>query len=144
MGSVLSATQIREYLKSSPPLLEDFVDLDAQIQPQGVDLSLRSVQEYQTRGQLGLTNKERSISQTSDLKFYDGWLDLTPGCYLVTFNEVVHLPVNVMALGRPRSSLLRMGATVETAVWDAGYNGRSQSLLVIYNPKGIRLAKNVI
>ena len=47
-----------------------------------------------------------------------------------------------MALGRPRSSLLRCGVTVNTAVWDAGYSGRSQSLLVVYNPLGFRLQKD--
>jgi len=31
---------------------------------------------------------------------------------------------------------------VSTAVWDAGYEGRSQSLLVVYNPLGFRLQKN--
>ncbi|HLB27762.1 MAG TPA: deoxyuridine 5'-triphosphate nucleotidohydrolase, partial [Dehalococcoidales bacterium] len=45
-------------------------------------------------------------------------------------------------LGRPRSSLLRCGVTVNTAVWDAGYSGRSQSLLVVYNPLGFRLQKD--
>jgi dUTP pyrophosphatase len=47
-----------------------------------------------------------------------------------------------MALGRPRSSLLRCGVTVGMAVWDAGYSGRSQSLMVVYNPQGFRLQKN--
>ena len=47
-----------------------------------------------------------------------------------------------MALATPRSSLLRCGVTVNTAVWDTGYSGRSQSLLVVYNPRGIRLEKN--
>ena len=47
-----------------------------------------------------------------------------------------------MALARPRSSLLRCGVTVGTAVWDAGYSGRSQSLLVVYNRQGVRLQKN--
>jgi len=45
-------------------------------------------------------------------------------------------------LARPRSSLLRCGVTVGTAVWDAGYNGRSQSMLVVYHPQGFRLQKN--
>jgi len=52
------------------------------------------------------------------------------------------LPNNVMALARPRSSLLRCGVTVDTAVWDAGYSGRSQSLMVVYHPQGFRLQKN--
>lgn len=47
-----------------------------------------------------------------------------------------------MAMALPRSSLLRCGATLDTAVWDPGYNGRSQSLLVVHNPHGIRIKKN--
>ena len=47
-----------------------------------------------------------------------------------------------MALARPRSSLLRCGVSVGTAVWDAGYSGRSQSLLVVYNTRGFRVQKN--
>ncbi len=71
-----------------------------------------------------------------------GFIHLAPGIYSVTFNEVVHLPENIMALATPRSSLLRCGVTVNTAVWDAGYSGRSQSLLVVYNPQGFKLQRN--
>ena len=69
-------------------------------------------------------------------------LDLMPGAYVITFNEIVNLPKNVMALGAPRSSLLRCGVTVHTAVWDAGYSGRSQSLMVVYNPFHFRVQRN--
>jgi len=65
-----------------------------------------------------------------------------PGHYLVTFNEVVSLPRWLMALGRPRSSLLRMGVSLHTAVWDAGYGGRSQALLVVHNVAGFRLQRD--
>ena len=71
-----------------------------------------------------------------------GFLYLAPGIYIVTYNEIVHLPAEVMALGRPRSSLLRSGVAVHNAVWDAGYRGRSQSLLAVYNPQGFRLERN--
>jgi dUTP pyrophosphatase len=47
-----------------------------------------------------------------------------------------------MALARPRSSLLRCGVNIGTAVWDAGYSGRSQSLMLVYNPRGFRIQKN--
>ena len=60
----------------------------------------------------------------------------------MTFNEVVNLPLNIMALGRPRSSLLRSGVSIHTAVWDAGYNGRSQALLVVYHPDGYRVQRD--
>jgi dUTP pyrophosphatase len=69
-------------------------------------------------------------------------VDLLPGCYLVTYNEVVNLPRGIMALARPRSSLLRCGVSIHNAVWDAGYSGRSQSLMVVYNTEGFRLYRN--
>ena len=41
----------------------------------------------------------------------------------------------------PRSSLLRMGVHVPTAVWDAGYAGRGEGLLEVGNPHGVRLQR---
>ena len=88
-------------------------------------------------------NSRRVLSDLSPLVFDAmGNMELVAGIYIITYNEVVHLPKNVMALGRPRSSLLRCGVTVGTAVWDAGYEGRSQSLLVVYNPRGVCLQRN--
>jgi len=55
-------------------------------------------------------------------------------------HEWLRLPPTVMALARPRSTLLRIGAQLHTAVWDAGYEGRSEALLVVNNPFGIMLA----
>jgi len=40
------------------------------------------------------------------------------------------------------SSLLRCGTSLETVLWDLGERGRSQSLLVVYNPVGLQLKKN--
>jgi len=31
---------------------------------------------------------------------------------------------------------------LHTAVWDAGYHGRSQALLTVYNPSGFRVARD--
>ena len=47
-----------------------------------------------------------------------------------------------MALGKPRSSLLRSGVAIHNAVWDAGYQGRSQALMVVYNPHGFTIARD--
>ena len=67
---------------------------------------------------------------------------LEPGTYKVTFNEIVNIPLDLAAIARPRSSLLRCGVTVESAVWDSGYRGRSESMLVVYNPHGFRVKKD--
>lgn len=72
----------------------------------------------------------------------DGWFDLPPATYGIRYVETVILPTDCGGLCFPRSSLLRMGLIVPTAVWDAGYRGRGESLLVVTNPHGVRLQRN--
>jgi dUTP pyrophosphatase len=141
--SVLIDSDIRRLIERDPPLVEGYIDLDTQLQTNGFELTLRDVSVIQSAGRIAFDNSQRVISDVSPLVFDGlGAIELIPGTYLVTYNEIVHLPKNIMALGRPRSSLLRCGVTIGTAVWDAGYEGRSQSLLVVYNSRGIRLEKN--
>ena len=143
MTAVLSGQDIHRLIQQEPPLVEGYIDLEAQVQPNGFDLTLRDIALLQTPGQIAASNSQRVVSDLAPLVF-DGldFIDLVPGIYMITYNEIVHLPNNLMALARPRSSLLRCGVTVGTAVWDAGYNGRSQSLLVVYHPQGFRIQKN--
>ena len=141
--SVLSGNEIRRLIAGKPPLIEDWLDLDAQVQPNGFDLTLRDVAAVKSAGRVTVDNRRRKISGLAPLSFGENdELELAAGVYMVTYNEVVRLPKNIMALGRPRSSLLRCGVSVGTAVWDAGYKGRSQSLLVVHNPRGFRLQRN--
>jgi dUTP pyrophosphatase len=138
--AVLSGRDIRRLIEKDPPLIAGWLDLETQVQPNGFDLTLRDVAVPQSAGCITADNAGRFVADTSPLVFDGtGGIDLPAGIYIVSYNEVVHLPRNIMALGRPRSSLLRCGVTVGTAVWDAGYEGRSQSLLVVYNPRGFRV-----
>jgi len=124
-------------------LVEGYNNLDEQLQPNGIDLTLREVAMFQSPGKVAASNSQRVVSSLSPLIFDGlGFIHLAPGIYSITYNEVVHLPQNIMALATPRSSLLRCGVTVNTAVWDAGYSGRSQSLLVVYHPQGFQLQRN--
>ena len=141
--SVLSGNDIRRLLKRTPPLVEGWINLDEQVQANGFDLTLRDVAVMETAGRIMASNSQRVVSDLSTLDFDEkDCIDLTDGIYMITYNEIVHLPKGIMALGRPRSSLLRCGVNVGTAVWDAGYEGRSQSLLVVHNPHGFRVQKN--
>lgn len=141
--AILSGSDIRKLIAAAVPLVEGYVNLDEQVQANGFDLSLRDIGVIQTGGQVAADDAGRVIPEVSPLVFDAlGFIELPAGIYQVTYNEVVHLPRNVMALGRPRSSLLRCGVTVGTAVWDAGYEGRSRSLLVIYNSRGFRVQSN--
>ena len=143
MAAILSKADIHRLLKQEPPLIEGWIDLEQQVQPNGVDLTLREVALPQSQGKIAVADSQRLVSDLAPLVFDGlGFIDLMPGAYIITYNEIVHLPRNIMALATPRSSLLRCGVTINTAVWDAGYSGRSQSLMVVYNPQGFRLQRN--
>jgi len=143
MAAILSRADIQKLLKKEPPLIEGLVNPEEQVQPNGVDLTLREVAMLQSPGKIAVANSQRLVSDLSPLVFDGlGFIDLVPGVYSITYNEIVHMPNDVMALATPRSSLLRCGVTVNTAVWDAGYSGRSQSLMVVYNPQGFRVQRN--
>jgi len=137
---VLDRDSIAELVLGPSPLLGEYLSLDQQLQPNGFDLSLKEVAQLTSPGSMGQSPEERRLSDTQALQFDpEGWLHLPPDPYLVTFNEIVRLPLDLMALGRPRSSLLRSGVSLHTAVWDAGYRGRSQALLVVHHHQGYRL-----
>jgi dUTP pyrophosphatase len=143
MTAILSRQDIYRLLRQQPPLIEGCINLEEQVQPNGIDLTLREIALLQSSGKIAVSDSQRLVSDLAPLVFDGlGFIDLVPGAYVITYNEIVHLPEYIMALARPRSSLLRCGVTVDTAVWDAGYSGRSQSLMVVYNPRGFRLQRN--
>lgn len=140
---VLSREEIRRRIGGSTPLVAGWRDLEAQLQPNGFDLSLREIGRLAGRGVLAAENAGRALPTVEPLAFdVDGFVDLPPGPFQVVFNEIVALPTSLMALGRPRSSLCRAGVTLHTAVWDAGYVGRSMALLSVLNPAGFRVQRD--
>ena len=143
MSGVLSKKDIKKLIQQNPSLVEGFIDLEQQLQPNGFDITLRDVARLQNIGQISKDNAQRRVPDLAPLVFDNqGFMELLPGSYMITYNEIVHVPTDLMALARPRSSLLRCGVSIGTAVWDAGYSGRSQSLMIVYNPNGFRLQKD--
>jgi dUTP pyrophosphatase len=143
MSGVLSRKDIKRLILQSPSLIEGYIDLEQQLQPNGFDITLRDIAMLQNMGRIGEDNAQRQLPDLAPLIFDNqGFLELVPGSYIITYNEIVHIPTNLMALARPRSSLLRCGVNIGTAVWDAGYSGRSQSLMLVYNMNGFRVQKD--
>ncbi len=141
--SLLSHDELITLLNKNPPLVEQMIDPAVQVQPNGIELTLQRIELHEGSGAIAFDNSERKLPQTKNIDFdKEGWVHLPKGSYKIVFNEIVNIPKNIAAIAKPRSSLLRCGATVETAVWDAGYSGRSESLLVVYNEKGFKLRKN--
>ncbi len=141
VSGVLPREAILELMNADPKLVSGLPDQSLQLQPCGLDVTLSAVFEFTESGRLG--SDDRQLPDRVPLAFdFWGWVHLSAGTYMVQLNEVVRLPLDVMALGRPRSSLLRCGATLHTAVWDPGYAGRSECLLVVENPAGLDVQKD--
>jgi dUTP pyrophosphatase len=98
------------------------------------------VWRFADSGALGV--HDRSLPAREELATDQaGWFDLAPATYGIRYAEAVDMPTDCGGLCFPRSSLLRMGLTVPTAVWDAGYGGRGEGLLIVTNPHGVRLQR---
>jgi dUTP pyrophosphatase len=141
VSGVLPRETIWQLIHTAPELASGLPDPDRQVQLSGLDVTLGAVFQLTESGRLG--TDERHIPDRVPLAFdFWGWLHLGPGSYMIQINETVRLPLDIMALGRARSTLLRCGATLHTAVWDPGYAGKSECLLTVENPAGIELQKD--
>ncbi len=141
---ILSKNEIDELMKLDPPLVEDMVDPDTQIQVNGCELTVDRIFAFAGAGSgaIAFENSERVLSECTELAFDDDdWIDLPAGSYKIVSREIVHIPKELIAIARPRSSLLRCAVSVETAVWDAGYEGKSECLLIVFNGAGFRLKR---
>ena len=130
-------------------LIENYMNLEKQLTPNGFDLTVAQVFSFSAAGALDFSNKERVIPETKEIlpekqnpedKF--GWWELAKGAYKVKTNETVNMPDNLIAVAFTRTSLLRMGVFTQNGVWDAGFKGKSEFVLVVDNPFGMRLKQN--
>ncbi|MFA5116406.1 MAG: deoxyuridine 5'-triphosphate nucleotidohydrolase [Candidatus Omnitrophota bacterium] len=145
---MLNKQEIKKLIEEKG-LLSGYIDLDTQLTPNGFDLTCAQVYEFDAPGALDFSNKERKVPQgrlllpkKAEAQDKHGWYDLPKGAYRIRTNETCAIPLDLVALAFPRSSLLRMGAFTENAVWDAGFKGKSEFILVVENPFGLRLKEN--
>lgn len=145
---VLSREELEQKIKEEG-LIQDYIHFETQITPQGFDLTVDKIEKYENGGQLDFSNSEREISDTKEIKPQKeeqsdeyGWWDLEQGVYKITMNEKVDIPNNLAAFAFPRSSLLRMGCTIENAVWDSGYTGTGSFMLKVENSNGVKIKEN--
>lgn len=143
VGGGLSREGLRDLIVGPQQLLREYPSLEDQLQPNGFDLTLHSVFRHDGAGTVGIDNTQRVLPELIEAPFDGaGFVTLEPGAYHIVYNEIVRLPSWLMGLGRPRSSLARSGVAIHTGVWDAGYEGRSTSLMHVINPSGFRVARN--
>jgi len=119
--------------------LKNLIDEELQIQPAGIDLTVNKVFKIVGKGLIGL--RERRFPRYEELRLVNNVWHLRKGAYKVVVNEIIEVPDNAIAMCFPRSSLLRMGVDVRCALWDPGYYGRSEVLLLVHS-EDVILEKN--
>ena len=145
---MLNKKEIEQLIKEKN-LIENHINIDKQLTPNGFDLTIGKIFEFDSAGDIDFSNSERVVPEGKELnpekrKEEDkyGWWKLPQGAYKVRTNEAVNLPNNLAALGFTRTSLLRMGALTQNGIWDAGFKGKGEFILVVSNPKGINIKQN--
>jgi dUTP pyrophosphatase len=93
------------------------------IQPNGVDISIGRLFRLSGAVKLNSEKENRQYPDLHELKPVNNYWHLTPGTYLVEVAEEIMIPNDAIGYVAPRSTLLRMGATVFSGIWDKGFQG---------------------
>lgn len=128
------------------------------VQPAGVDLRVGSLMEFspdvfvmtkdtRTPVENGVVsfspNSELELDQDRDIRT----ASLDPGVYWIRYEQVIDIPDDHIGLVFPRSTVIRNGNMVNTAVWDPGYTGNGGGRLEVIVPMevevGVRIAQLV-
>lgn len=136
-GALLSGEEIRE-LVLTKGLIENYLDLDRQLQPNGFDLRIKKIEVINANygfpiigvpfisfiGKYGPSYREYNTTEGP----------LQPGYYLVTMAEKINLPSSIAALPMNRTSLFRFGSFIAGGWYDVGYLGIPQTGLFVTCP----------
>lgn len=145
---MLNREEIAQLIKEKK-LVEGYMDLTTQLTPNGFDLTVQTVYAFDEEGAVDFSNKERHVPHGKEVlpvkanpEDKHGWWHLARGVYKVKTNEVVHIPLDMTASALTRTTLLRMGAFTQHGLWDAGFTGKSEFILIVENPFGMRMKQN--
>ena len=112
-------------------IVKEYIEANTQTQIAGFDLTAKEIMKLKDGGILDFDNSERFIPEHTIMDLEDDKWILEPGGYLVRYNEIVEVPLDAVGIVFPRSSLMRIGTTICSAVWDPGYKGRGIGLLIV-------------
>ena len=138
---ILNRSEIKERIEKTK-MISQFIDMDKQLTSNGFDITVKDISIYQGAGTIDFDNSKREMPKYVRLVDHKGFYHLQFGAYLVDFGEKFAIPEDIIALGYTRSSLLRMGAHIPSAVWDAGFEGYGQGMLIVNNLYGINVMEN--
>ena len=124
-------------------MVSGYFSLEDQLQPNGFDLRLDNVYDYNDNGYIGhLTDKR--IPDYKPIIYSENLGDLyflPQGVYAFNIVETINLPLNICAMTIQRSSVMRCGCITNIGWWDSGYNGKGFSQLIVNNLYGLHIKK---
>lgn len=145
---MLNKAEIKQLIEEVG-LIQGYMNLEKQITPNGFDLTVEKIFSIDEAGSVDFSNNERVVPLGKEIaakkrKEEDkyGWWNLPKGVYKIKTNETVKMPNNLTALAFTRTTLLRMGALTQNGVWDAGFKGKSEFVLIVENPAGVNIKQN--
>jgi len=133
--------EIRQWIIQEK-MIQNYVDLDVQLQANGFDLTLKNVMMFtdEWEPRIDFDNKNRLVSSARLIFPEANEYHLEQGIYLFRANEIFKTPDNIVGWGMPRSTLSRCGIVLNSAVLDAGYLGHL--VFVVYIPRAIIFSKD--
>ena len=123
-------------------LVEGYVDLGAQVQPNGFDLTVGKIELVEPTGGGAIGFADRAFPGRRPIDWsQDGSIDLRPGDFYVGWtNETVSMPLDTIGILKPRTSAFTMGLVVLTGIVDAGFRGHIRFGLMACRP--VKVGKN--
>lgn len=122
-------------------------------QPSGLDLRLGDVfyLKAERDAPYGLINGEKHLPEQERLKpvlmsigeddYVEGWKLIPCQPYICQVEDPIQIGDNNAQFYLPRSTLLRAGVNVCTALGDLGYNGHLSFLVINYGPRPFFIQK---
>ncbi|KAI9037145.1 putative dUTP diphosphatase Dut [Aspergillus affinis] len=152
-------------------IIQNIKSPSLQVQPCGIDLTLKRILTFNSAGTVDLDNTHRQTASTVEIPLPghhnatsainnsadhtrssstinnnnnqdSPFTTLAQGTYLVEFNETVSVPLDVIGQIFVRSSLFRSGVAIHAGVMDAGYTGAVGALMQVFNAHGVRVAQD--
>jgi len=122
------------------PLVQKIIQADSgeQKQPAGYDVSVSKIHSF-PKSMFSLSIAKGENSTLEEVPLVNNYFELNEiGAYFVDLNEITTIPRDAIGILLPRSTLLRNGLDVRTALFDPGYSGQPKVMLVCHRPARIQ------
>ncbi|KAF2489361.1 putative dUTP diphosphatase Dut [Lophium mytilinum] len=154
---------VRGRIALNRKVITHLLSAEHQIQPCGIDLTVRRVMKWSSSGTINFDTTHRKTADTDEIPFEprSKSSSTVAGMVLPSNNSTQQIPgtnidfpsecvdiccgsylIEFNELILVRSSLFRSGALINAGVMDSGYKGAIGVVLQVVNPRGLRLLRD--